>query len=62
MGLITSSAHSTKEEAAECLIVSIFNKFEEIYVKVAMDKGIMPNVHCKMDAARIARQCFVKLV
>jgi hypothetical protein len=51
--LITSSAHCTKEEAAECLIVTLFNKFEEIFVKVAMDKGMMPNVHCKMDAARI---------
>ena len=51
--LITSSAHCTKGEVAECLIVMLFNKFEEIFVKVAMDKGIMPNVHRKMDAARI---------
>jgi hypothetical protein len=52
MGLITSSAQCSKEEAAECLIVSVFNKFEETFVKVAMDKGVMPNVHRKMDAAR----------
>jgi hypothetical protein len=51
--LITSSTHCSKEEAAECLIVTVFNKFEEIFVKVAMDKGIMPNVHHKVDIARI---------
>jgi hypothetical protein len=53
VGLITSSTHCSKEEAAECLVVSVFNKFEEMFAKVAMDKGVMTNVYHKMGAARI---------
>ena len=51
--MIATSAQCTKEEAAECLICAVFNKFEEPFVKVSMEKGIMPNVHRKMDMASV---------
>jgi hypothetical protein len=51
--LIATSAQCTKEEAAECLVCAVFNEFKEPFVKVSMEKGIMPNVHCKMDTASV---------
>jgi hypothetical protein len=53
---INSIIYSTQcgeEEAAECLIVALFNRFEETFVKVAMDKGVMPNAAFKMDIERV---------
>jgi hypothetical protein len=50
---IIYSTQSNEEEAAECLIVALFNRFEETFVKVAMDKGVMPNAAYKMDIERV---------
>jgi hypothetical protein len=51
--IIISSTQTTKDDAAECLIVTLFNKFEEVFVKVAMDKGVMPNPSLKMDIEKV---------
>ncbi len=42
-----------RREGAECLTSALFNKFEEPFIKVSMEKGIMPNVHHKMDMASV---------
>jgi hypothetical protein len=35
------------------LIVALFSRFEETFVKIAIDKGVMPNAAYKMDIERV---------
>ncbi len=51
--ILVSSMQCTKETAAECLFLELFNKFEDVFVKVAMDKGVMPNPSTKMDIEKV---------
>jgi hypothetical protein len=41
--------HCMKEEALECFIRGVFRKFEVSFIKIAMEKSIMPDVHQNMD-------------
>jgi hypothetical protein len=59
LSLISSSAQCAKEEAAECLIVPLFNKFEEPFVKVSTEKGLLQMFIIKWTQ-QVWRQCFVK--
>jgi len=58
---ISKSATCTKSEAAECLLRGLYQKFEESFVLVAMEKKIdLPQK--KMDAASVeAMLCEARL-
>ena len=42
-----------KEEAAECLIRALHQRFEESFMSVALEKGVARNPEKKMDAASV---------
>ncbi len=44
VNIISQSAQCSQEEAAMCLITATFNKSEEEFISVAVEKGVMPNI------------------
>jgi hypothetical protein len=42
-----------EEEAADCLIVALFNMFKEIFGKAAIKKGVIPNATFQVDIERV---------
>ena len=51
---ISKSSNVSEAEAAECLIRSLFNRFEQPFVSIAIEKGLVNSKsHKKMDAASV---------
>ncbi len=51
--MMTSFGGIKEEEAAECLIRALHQRFEESFMSVALEKGVARNPEKKMDAASV---------
>jgi hypothetical protein len=57
---VAKSSCASEIAAAECLIYSLFNRFEEQFISVAIDKGILHS-RCKKWMQLAWRRCLQKL-
>ncbi len=50
---ISNSAECTEGEAAKCLLEALFKKYEESFMAVATNNGVIVPVAKKIDAAQL---------